>query len=154
MRPTLRLLEDVLIDRILDEARTLLADLGVEIHNPGVLDLLGAHGARIDGTGQARLPAGGPLDRALATAPAAFTCSTSRASQTHDLGGDRVHFTPGSAAIHILDGATGEVRAARHGGLRQLREARRRACRTSRRRARRSSRRTYRAASLTPTASI
>jgi trimethylamine--corrinoid protein Co-methyltransferase len=30
--------------------------------------------------------------------------------QTHDLGGDRVYFTPGSAAIHLLDGATGEVR--------------------------------------------
>ena len=34
MRPTLRFLDDTLIDRILDEARDILATLGVEIHNP------------------------------------------------------------------------------------------------------------------------
>jgi trimethylamine--corrinoid protein Co-methyltransferase len=110
MRPTLRLLEDGLLDRILDEARTLLADLGVEIPNPAVLDLLGAHGAGVDqARSRAYLP--GPLvDRALATAPAAFPLYDVTGRQTHDLGGDRVYFTPGSAAIRLLDGATGEVR--------------------------------------------
>ena len=44
MRPTLRLLDDGLIERILDEARSLLADLGVEIHNREALALIGDHG--------------------------------------------------------------------------------------------------------------
>lgn len=110
MRPTLRFLEDALIDRILDEARSLLAELGVEVHNPGLLALLGDHGARIDASSQrAHLP--GPLiDRALASAPGAFALFDVTGRQTHDLGGDRVHFTPGSAAIHVLDSVTGLAR--------------------------------------------
>ena len=58
MRSSLRLLDDALIERILAEARDLLGTLGVEIHNPGVLDLLGQHGARVDGAAaRAWLPA-------------------------------------------------------------------------------------------------
>ena len=37
MRPTLRLLDDALIDRILEEARDVLWRLGVEVHTPPVL---------------------------------------------------------------------------------------------------------------------
>lgn len=113
MRPTLRLLDDRLIDRILDEARTLLAQLGVDIHNPEVLALLGDHGARVDrAAGRAWIP--GPLvDRALATVPHTVALYDALGVQTHDLGGDRVYFTPGSAAIHILDGDTGEIRPPR-----------------------------------------
>ena len=45
MRPKLRFLDQELIERILAEARDLLAKLGVEIHNPEVLALLAEHGA-------------------------------------------------------------------------------------------------------------
>lgn len=110
MRPTLRFLEDVLHDRILDEACTLLGELGVEIHNPAVLALLGDHGARIDTAASRAFIPSDLIDRALATAPAAFPLFDVTGRQTHDLGHDRVHFTPGSAAIHVLDGRTGEVR--------------------------------------------
>jgi len=64
MRPLLRLLDDGLIERILDEARTVLAELGVEVHNPSVLALLGDHGARVDrGVARAWVP-GALVDRA------------------------------------------------------------------------------------------
>ena len=46
MRPTLRLLSQELIDRIITEAREVLGKLGVEIHNKFVLSLLADHGAR------------------------------------------------------------------------------------------------------------
>jgi trimethylamine---corrinoid protein Co-methyltransferase len=110
MRPTLRLLDEALVARILDEARSLLSDLGVEIHNAAVLGLLGDHGARVDlQASRAWMP--GPLvDRALATAPSRIRLHDALGHETHDLGGDRVHFTPGSAAIRILDGETGEIR--------------------------------------------
>ena len=52
MRPTLRLLDDDLVDRIVAEARDVLCSLGVEIHNPAVLDLLGDHGAEVDAAGE------------------------------------------------------------------------------------------------------
>jgi trimethylamine--corrinoid protein Co-methyltransferase len=50
------------------------------------------------------------IDRALATAPPSFGLYDVQGSQTHDLSGANVHFTPGSAATDILDHTTGEIR--------------------------------------------
>jgi trimethylamine--corrinoid protein Co-methyltransferase len=110
VRPILRLLDSALLERILSEARDLLDTLGVEIHNPGVLGLLAEHGAHVDrGASRARLD--GPLvDRALAAAPREFRLHDVHGRETHHLGGGRVHFTPGSAAIHVLDPVTGAIR--------------------------------------------
>jgi trimethylamine:corrinoid methyltransferase-like protein len=44
LRPTLRFLDDKLIEKIISEARILLCKLGVEIHNDYALSLLAAHG--------------------------------------------------------------------------------------------------------------
>lgn len=110
MRPRLQLLEDSLAGRILDEARELLARLGVEIHNGTALSLLGDHGAPVDFAAQrARIPAA-LVDQALASAPRAVRLYDVRGEQTHDLSGSNVHFTPGSAAILVLDSATGTMR--------------------------------------------
>jgi len=111
MRPTLRLLDDPLADRIVSEARDVLATLGVEVHHDGVLDLLAGHGAEVDrASRRVRLP-GDLVDRALASVPHAFRLFDALGEPTHDFSGWNVHFTPGSAAIRILDGATGELRA-------------------------------------------
>lgn len=111
MRPTLRLLDDPLADRIVSEAKDVLAALGVEVHHDGVLDLLADHGAEVDrASRRARLPAT-LVDRALASVPRAFRLFDALGEPTHDYSGWNVHFTPGSAAIRILDGATGELRA-------------------------------------------
>jgi trimethylamine--corrinoid protein Co-methyltransferase len=105
MRPRLRFLDDLLADRILDEARSVLATLGVAIHDPRGLDLLVSHGATVcEGGARARIP-GRLVERALSTAPRAFALYDVLGSATHDLSGDHVHFTPGSAAIRILDPA-------------------------------------------------
>ena len=68
MRPSLRFLDDALVSRILDEARDLLATLGVEVHNDAATELLLAHGARKDERGRVLVPAP-VVDRALASAP-------------------------------------------------------------------------------------
>ena len=110
MRPRLQLLDEPLINRILDEARDVLAKIGVEIHNDGVLALLADHGAPVDGTTRrVRIPAA-LVDKALATAPAAIRLYDVLGTQTHDLSGTHVHFTPGSAAILVLDFASGTMR--------------------------------------------
>jgi len=110
LRPRLQLLDEPLIDRILDEARDVLAKIGVEIHNDGVLALLADHGAPVDGTTRrVRIPAA-LVDKALATAPAAIRLYDVLGTQTHDLSGTHVHFTPGSAAILVLDFASGTMR--------------------------------------------
>jgi trimethylamine--corrinoid protein Co-methyltransferase len=110
MRPTLRFLDDRLIGRIVDEARSLLGTLGVTIHNPEVLSLLGDHGADVDSKTELAILSDELIDRALATAPGSFKLYDVLGDQTHDLSGDNVHFTPGSAAINILDNATGQIR--------------------------------------------
>jgi len=109
MRPVLRLLEDELTERIIDEARELLCRLGVEIHNRSVVELLADHGARVDPDGRVRFSQD-LIERCLSTAPRSFGLYDVQGRQTHKLGGDNVYFTPGSAAIHILDARTGQMR--------------------------------------------
>ena len=121
MRPSLRLLDDALAGRILDEARDVLAKVGVEVHNDAATQMLLAAGASCDTRGRVLVPA--PLvDAALRTAPRAVCLFDALGRQTHELSGDAVYFTPGSAAIHVLDGATGRIRRPVDRRLRPLRE--------------------------------
>ena len=110
MRPTLRLLQDGLMERIIAEAREVLCKLGVEIHNRSVLDLLGDHGAEVDVEKQNARLTEGILDQALSTVPRAFKLYDVLGNETHDFQGDNVYFTPGSTAINILDNGSGEMR--------------------------------------------
>ncbi len=103
MRPKLTFLGDELVQRIVAEARTVLREVGVEVHNPGVLALLHDHGARVDAATQRAFLGDGLLDAALETAPRAFELWDAPGRTAHRLGGDAVHFTPGSAAIYVLD---------------------------------------------------
>jgi trimethylamine--corrinoid protein Co-methyltransferase len=110
MRPTVKLLDDDLRSRIVAEARELLCTVGVTIHNDAVLALLGDHGARVDRDEQKATLTEGILDRALADVPGSFRLYDALGNQTHDFSGDNVYFTPGSAAIHVLDNRSGEIR--------------------------------------------
>ena len=70
--------------------------------------LPGEHGARID---RARRRACIPavlLDRVLSRVAGSVKLYDRAGTQTHDIGADRVYFAPGSAAMHLLDAATGE----------------------------------------------
>jgi trimethylamine--corrinoid protein Co-methyltransferase len=106
MRPKLKLLEDNLKMKIIAEARELLCTMGVEIHNQQVLDLLGEHGADVELSKQHARFTEELIDKALSTVPSGFKLFDVLGKQTHDFSGDNVHFTPGSAAINILDNGT------------------------------------------------
>jgi len=110
MRPTLRLLSDELIEKILAEARDLLCKLGVEIHNEGVLKMLGDHGAEVDLGGWHAKLTNETIDKALETAPGSFKLHDVLGNETHDFSGQRSYFTPGTAAIKVLDRKTGQMR--------------------------------------------
>ena len=110
MRPVVRFLADSLIERIISEARTLLCHLGLEIHNDGILSMLSDHGARVD-AGSARVFLNDDIiDKALRAAPSSCELFDVMGEQTHDFSGHNVHFTPGSAAINILDAQTEQIR--------------------------------------------
>ncbi|MFC1529670.1 trimethylamine methyltransferase family protein [Gemmatimonadota bacterium] len=110
MRPLLRFLDEELIERIISEAKDILRTLGMEIHNQQALELLADHGARIDPGSFHAWFTDEIIDRALASAPSGFRLYDAGGRETHDLSGEHVHFTPGSAAINILDHETGSMR--------------------------------------------
>jgi trimethylamine--corrinoid protein Co-methyltransferase len=99
-----------LVERIIAEARTILCELGVEIHNPGVLSLLADHGAKVESKTKRAHFTADILDKALGTAPSGFALYDVLGNRTHDLSGYNVHFTPGSAAINVLDNQTQSIR--------------------------------------------
>ena len=110
MRPTLRLLSETLRDRIVAEAREILCKLGVEIQNGGILSMLSDHGAEVDAGQKRAVFTEELIDRCVKSAPSSFALYDALGRQTHDFSGDRVHFTPGSAAINVLDAADGAIR--------------------------------------------
>ncbi len=110
MRPVVKFLGDELVQRIVAEARSLLCKLGVEIHNEGILSMLSDHGARVDLAKSRAFLDDDLIDKALHSAPRSFKLHDVLGRQTHDLSGDNVHFTPGSAAINILDYETDRAR--------------------------------------------
>jgi len=110
MRPVVRFLSEELLERIISEARGLLCRLGMEIHNEGVLAMLSDHGARVDKNIYHVLFTEDLIDRAIKTAPRSFKLYDVLGNETHDFSGDNVYFTPGSAALNILDYETQAMR--------------------------------------------
>ncbi|MCI0583552.1 MAG: trimethylamine methyltransferase family protein [Chloroflexi bacterium] len=112
MRPTLRVLEPELVGRIVDEALRVLASTGMEIRGAELRRRLLEAGLAMDAAGERVLFPREVVERAIASAPPAFTLFD-RDGQPHaDLGGDRVHFVPGSSGLKVADHRTGEVRLA------------------------------------------
>jgi trimethylamine--corrinoid protein Co-methyltransferase len=103
MRPGVSFLGKELLERIVSEARTVLRELGVEIHNPGVVSLLSDHGAKVRADSNRVLLTDDIIDRALETAPGGFTLYDTLGQNGQELSGHQVHFTAGSAAIRVLD---------------------------------------------------
>jgi trimethylamine:corrinoid methyltransferase-like protein len=103
VRPTIRFLTDELIRKIVSEATDVLCTLGVEIHNKTVLTLLSDCGCRVDMAKLHAVFTDKIIGAALKAAPESFGLYDVPGRQTHDFSGRNVYFTPGSAALHVLD---------------------------------------------------
>jgi trimethylamine--corrinoid protein Co-methyltransferase len=111
-RPKLELLSQAFVDRIVDEALTLLERYGVMVENAEALELLGEAGAAIEKNGQRARPGRKLIEASLATTPPAVDLLDRSAARAFKVGGDEVHFDPGSAAVTLLDHATQSERRA------------------------------------------
>ena len=118
MKPSLALLDQPLLERILTEAIALLAQTGARVQDPEARELLARGGATIS-DGVARIPEA-LIRAALASAPRHFTLHDRSGAPTVEYGGDRAHFDPGSSCVNVLDPATLEHRKARAADLVQL----------------------------------
>lgn len=101
---TVRMLDPDAPGRIVAQAREVLAQVGVEVRSREALALLGDWGARIDSSGRRAYLPDALVDRALATVPAGVKLFDAHGRATHDIGGDRVYFAPGSSALRLIDG--------------------------------------------------
>ncbi len=112
MRPNFQLLDGDLADRIITEAKIVLAEVGVDVGDEETRALLAQHGADVDGSdGRVRLTAA-MVESALDTVPLSFSLYDIFGEETHRFEGRKTHFTPGSAAINILDRENGKIRPA------------------------------------------
>jgi trimethylamine--corrinoid protein Co-methyltransferase len=112
MRPGLRILDDELMVRIVDEAKRVLAEVGMEIRGPEMKRRLLEHGLPLDHSGTRVLFPRDVVEAAIASAPSSFTLYDREGMAHAELGGDNVHFVPGSSGLKVQDHRTGETRLA------------------------------------------
>jgi trimethylamine--corrinoid protein Co-methyltransferase len=112
VRPALRVLDDDLTTRIVDEAKRILFETGVEVRGAALRERLLDAGLPQDASGERILFPPDAVERALEQAPSSFTLYDRDGEPHADLGGDRVHFVPGSSGLRVTDHRTGETRLA------------------------------------------
>jgi trimethylamine--corrinoid protein Co-methyltransferase len=111
-KPKLELLSEALVTEIVNEGLALLERPGVLVENEEALGLLAAAGADVD-RGSARARIGRSLvEDCLTATPAVVTLYDRSGTRAFSVGGDEVHFDPGSAAVTIFDHASQTQRKA------------------------------------------
>jgi trimethylamine--corrinoid protein Co-methyltransferase len=112
MRPRLKVLQDNLIAQILFEAKQILSQVGIEVRGPQLRRRLLDYGLRQEPTTGRVLFPHEVVDKAIATTPRSFSLYKRNGEFHTELGGDKVHFVPGSSGLRVLDHRTGQVRLA------------------------------------------
>jgi trimethylamine--corrinoid protein Co-methyltransferase len=107
VRPRVQVLEPELIASIVNEAKRLLAEVGMEIRGPKLRQRLLDHGLPTDAAGTRVLFPREIVEAAIATAPASFVLHDRDGNPHADLGGDRDPFVRGSSGLNILHPRTG-----------------------------------------------
>lgn len=110
MKPKIRFLEESLIEEIISEAYAILCELGIEIHNEEILKMLADHGADIRLDNMRATFTEDIINQALTSAPSSFKLYDVFGQEAVDLSDGPVNFTPGSAAINLLDDSRAEIR--------------------------------------------
>ena len=112
MRPKLEVLSEDLTARILTEAKRLMAEVGMEIRGPELKKRLLDHGLPTDSSGKRVLFPPEVVDKAIASAPSSFTLYDRDGKPYTEIGGNNVHYVPGSSGLKVLDHRSGETRLA------------------------------------------
>ncbi len=110
MRPILTFLREDLIKQIVSEAIGLLCKLGIELHNKEVLSMLADYGAEVDMSNSHVILNESIIRKALDSSPGSFKLYDVSGNEVVDFTGNNVHFTPGSAALNILDYHENKIR--------------------------------------------
>ena len=110
MRPTLSVLSSDMIRDILDEAKRIMAETGLEIRGENLRQRLLDHGLKTDASGNRILFTPDVVDAAIESAPGSFTLHDRDGNPFTEIGGNNVHYVPGSSGLKIQDHRSGETR--------------------------------------------
>jgi trimethylamine--corrinoid protein Co-methyltransferase len=103
LRPKLELLSPALMDQILEEAFLILERNGVFFENAKARALFREAGQKVDDDSQRVRLSRGLIERSLATTPSSITLYDRSGEKSYRVGGDEVHFDPGSSGTRIFD---------------------------------------------------
>jgi trimethylamine--corrinoid protein Co-methyltransferase len=109
MRPQLNVLSNELIGEILGEAKRIMSETGMEIRGEKLRNRLLDHGLKTDANGRV-LFTPDVVDAAIASAPKSFTLHDRDGEPYTEIGGNNVHYVPGSSGLKVQDHRTGETR--------------------------------------------
>lgn len=112
IRPFIKLLSDELIERIVNEALEVLMKVGVFIEHEGVLSMLCDAGAKVEKATKRAFIGEDLVWKCLKSAPSRIAIYGRDGDISLELCGIEVYFTPGSAALNILDTKVGRIRRA------------------------------------------
>ena len=110
MRPQLSVISPELITQVLDEAKRLLAEIGMEVRGKSLRERLLDYGLPTDAKGERVCFPPDVVDWALAQAPKSFNLYDRAGNHFTEIGGDKVHFVPASSGLKIADHRTGAIR--------------------------------------------
>jgi trimethylamine--corrinoid protein Co-methyltransferase len=101
-----------MIRDILDEAKRIMGETGMEIRGEKLRQRLLDHGLKTDASGKRVLFTRDVIDAAIENAPKSFTLHDRDGNPYTEIGGNNVHYTPGSSGLKIQDHRSGETRLA------------------------------------------
>jgi trimethylamine--corrinoid protein Co-methyltransferase len=110
IRPKMELLSRRFIEKIIDEAYEILDKQGIFVENKEALKLFSQAGMNVDKKTHRVHLKRRLVERCLATAPGVVKLYDRTGEREYKVGGDEVHFDPGSTAVTILDHKTQEQR--------------------------------------------
>jgi len=110
IRPKLELLSRRFIEKIVDEAYEILDNQGIFVENKEALKLFSEAGMKVDRKTHRVHLKRRLVEQCLAAAPSVVKLYDRTGEKEYTVGGDEVHFDPGSTAVTILDHKTLEQR--------------------------------------------
>jgi trimethylamine--corrinoid protein Co-methyltransferase len=110
LRPKIQVLDEDHKTKIYSEAKDILANLGIFLENEDAKKLFNEEGIAHEGS-RYFIPSD-LVEKCLKTVPNEIKLYDREGKEHITLGGDNVHFDPGSAAILYFDEITGEIRNA------------------------------------------
>ncbi len=106
-RPKIEFLSSKFIDEIIEEALEILQNTGIFVENKEAIDLFKKAGMKVDERSQRVYISPVLVEESLKTTPSSITLYDRSGEKEFLVGGDHIHFDPGSAAVTILDHETG-----------------------------------------------